>query len=361
MDWLSIGPKIRPGGLTDEQWTPIFEALQDNIGDTWGEYVTTFARDATRLGERGNRDANVLGPLNLEIAKAQGLGVSQISGVTIDAVTGNPISMAQLVLSASTELSAMTTTDAQGRFTFTSLLPGEYQFIALDADLQTVPSVTVTIDTDTLNVVLKGTRTSISGTAVSADLTVGGRELVATNTVTAEVFSALIAEDGSFTINKINPGTYTFTSHGAIISQVLPDPVTVAQGQALSGVTLTLAAGASLSGSVTSAAKGNAVGDAEVSVMSGNTLVGATRTDDAGNYTIAGLTPDSYTVMVSADGYPRTWLSNIVIAEGGRCLNIQLGDSAAITGSVTVNGAPGGEVVMVAKLPKLQEHLGVLR
>ncbi len=352
LDWVTYGAQIRPGEFTDDQWAAILSQLTNNMGVTWGAYVTALDSDVTRLGARGERDASISDLVDFEISKARGLGVSEIAGVVLDSGTGEPLALAQLAVNSTntaSETGFTTTTDAQGRFTVADLLPGTYEFGGIDCDLVAAPTSTVTAETDALHVILRAARTTITGVVASTNVAVAGLTVGALNTDTGRGFTAICDTNGAFRMIKVSPGTYTFQVPGSIVTNASPSSVQITNGQAVTGVSLTIAAGASLSGLVTSAADGTTVSNASLALMSGTNVISAALADASGSYTLKGLTPGTYTLVTMAPGYARTW-TNVPVAQGGSNVDIQLGASAAITGAVTIDGQAATNVIVAARL-----------
>ena len=253
IDWSLLGPQIRPAGMTDQQWAAMLSILMTNLGPNWGNFVTALATDATRLAQHGELTTDEGTILEMEIRKSEGLGVSTISGVLVNENGGAPVANTQITATASDLPPVATRTDANGRFAFTDLLPDTYQLSAVNCNFDTAPTYTVTSDTDVLNVLLQATITSLSGSLVSTNTSVGGMSINAFNTVTGETFSAVSNADGTYTFPAVTAGSYTFTVAGAVVTQTSPSPVQIVTGQSLADVTLTVVTEGTLAGTVTRA------------------------------------------------------------------------------------------------------------
>ncbi len=350
VDWASLEYQLRPGSVSDSLWATAWPALKASLGDTWGEYVATLASDMTRLWRRGDRTPAMQDALQLEIERAEGLGISQISGNVIDGLSGVPLSNVRLNAAAPGGLIQTATTDAYGRFTLERLLPGDYQFSAVGLDLDSPSEYSLSADQDVVGAMLKATRTSIVGLLVSREVPVAGVHVIALNTTTHESFTAVCGSDGSFGFPQVTPGTYTLSVPGLVIAGTVPSTLEVTSGQNLAGVTATVTVGASLHGNVTDAATDRGVPGAQVCLMSGDTVVYAATTDSSGRYSLEAAAPGTYTLVAIATGHARTWIADVDVAKGSPDVDLQLGEPASIAATVTVNGQPAGAVVVMAQL-----------
>ena len=79
--------------------------------------------------------------------------------------------------------------------------------------------------------------TSISGTVQASDPSepVGGLSVLASDSATQETFAGITLADGSFSIPDMDPGTYTLSVQGRVVTG--SPTVTLASGQAVTGVT----------------------------------------------------------------------------------------------------------------------------
>ncbi|MBV9607349.1 MAG: carboxypeptidase regulatory-like domain-containing protein [Solirubrobacterales bacterium] len=110
---------------------------------------------------------------------------------------------------------------------------------------------------------------------------------------------------GQWSIQGLATGTYEveFTAYGTnyasqyyndVTGQDPPTPITVVQGTTASGIDAALTMGGQISGTVTNGITNNPAGGVSVLAYDqGGDEVSSTSTDQAGNYTLAGLTPSS--------------------------------------------------------------------
>jgi len=76
----------------------------------------------------------------------------------------------------------------------------------------------------------------LDGTGYSLNLS--GRRITALNQDTQEAFATEAWQDNSFLFASLTPGAYAFQVEGALVTSPAPGAVTVADGQAVTGVTL---------------------------------------------------------------------------------------------------------------------------
>ena len=112
----------------------------------------------------------------------------------------------------------------------------------------------------------------------------------------------------------------------------------VTAGRAFAGTT------GAISGHVIDAGTQAPIAGARVTLASPSQTE-TTTSDATGAYAFVSLSPDTYTVTASANGYDPTTLPGIsVLVDQSQTLTISLKKSATVLGRVTVTGAPGGLV-----------------
>ncbi|MRR10036.1 RHS repeat protein, partial [bacterium] len=72
IDFTQVEAEVRPEGLTDAQWTPIWANLKSRMGQTWGDYVTLLRGDARKCADSGKTVASVRELFGMEMDRAQG-------------------------------------------------------------------------------------------------------------------------------------------------------------------------------------------------------------------------------------------------------------------------------------------------
>ena len=51
LDWNALEEALRPGDVTDDEWTPLSERIRAQVGETWGDYAKMLSENATHLSE----------------------------------------------------------------------------------------------------------------------------------------------------------------------------------------------------------------------------------------------------------------------------------------------------------------------
>ena len=242
-------------------------------------------------------------PLDLFVTR----GV-QVAGRVIDAAGGLPVSGAQVTLALEPDGGTATgITDEEGRYAVTGLAAGTYavscvsgRFIVPDAQTVTLASNTVY----TLNWPLD-TGGSLSGRVLSpggAGVT-GATVRVSGAAAGRSAGIATTEAGGLFTVSGLTADTYRVTAVSPDYGAGETAGVSLADGQALSGVTVSLTAATSITGRVTDAASGLPLAGAAVGVDEAAARREPNVTDDGGYFTLAGLAPGTQTVWCAAGGY----------------------------------------------------------
>ncbi|HUY34489.1 MAG TPA: carboxypeptidase regulatory-like domain-containing protein, partial [Pirellulales bacterium] len=177
--------------------------------------------------------------------------------------------------------------------------------------------------------------TSITGVVQAPDptVTIAGQVVYATNTSTQTVFDAKTMTDGSFILPNVDPGGYQLSFSDGLVTS--GGAVTVAGGQAVTNVVLQVAPGAQIAGQVTLAVSNAAVSDADVIAYGAGGSEYTTTTDANGNYSLAGLPADTYTLIVEATGLARNTVSNISVTTGETVEDVTLPVESVIQGTIT--------------------------
>ncbi|MET3728315.1 5-hydroxyisourate hydrolase-like protein (transthyretin family) [Fictibacillus halophilus] len=228
--------------------------------------------------------------------------------------SGGPIVGAKVEALSGTGIAVVTaTTDGVGQYVINRLAPGSYRLRVSAPAFQTfVVGFSVSAgQTVVVDVNLLANPGSIAGTVFDEDsgVPLPGASLKVVNSSGITDASATTDVNGQYSVDSLAPGTYviTFSSDGhgtkTIGTYVQSDQATTVD------VTLRRLAGV-LSGEVSSG--GSLISGASVDVVLNNIVVAKTITDSNGNYTISGLAPDRYTVIVGADGFSPVSLGAVI-------------------------------------------------
>lgn len=217
-----------------------------------------------------------------------------------------------------------TTTAADGSYSLTGLDAGDYTVcfyppapVAVlgqcydneDASTGTPDTVSVTAGHNTtgINASLEPAG-SISGTVRGPSGTLAGVDVEVTNSDTGATSYASTNSTGTFTVGGLVPADYTVcayptsASSASYLSACAADPTTVADGQSVTGPTLSLQTGATVSGRVTSTSSGAAIAGVEVDAYPVGSGTGASTTTAAdGGYQFSALKPDDYVICFYPD------------------------------------------------------------
>ena len=199
--------------------------------------------------------------------------------------------------------------------------------------------------------------TSISGElfARSFSIDIAGVVVDALNTTTNEDFSTFTLNDGTFIFEDLTPGLYEFSIPDVLLTPDTQLPLDLQSGEAFTGLTLELEPGLVIFGEVTSAATGTAITDAFVNLFRDidndgiEDYIDNEQVDSEGGYSLSGLEAGTYTVVLEAPGFGRTFQTNLMVTENTE-LNLQAAPQALITGTVTTNGQPVNDAFIFADI-----------
>jgi subtilase family serine protease len=178
IDWNALEDSIRPDGILNEEWTPMFAAIQARVGATWGNYVQALASMATLLSERGERVHDAAKLFEEIVYQESNIGRSTISGQLTDSVAGLPLAGVSMFAryveptwpgpfdangevvpfpEDGTVFVARATSGADGRFRFDGLILGEYEVFAEGYDVVSPGMYEVTRRHDVVGATVRAT------------------------------------------------------------------------------------------------------------------------------------------------------------------------------------------------------------
>lgn len=219
--------------------------------------------------------------------------------------------------------------DQNGNFTITGIGPGTYTlqfsqpFTTQNYLMQWWPAQSSPANEQTITIGAGQTLTgynavlqveaTISGTVTGAGTgtAISGGTIEALQSDGTGSF-ANIASDGTYTVHGLGPGSYTIWFQPAYglnyLSQywknqptaATANKITVANGDAVTGIDATLAVGATVNGHVTTAETPTVglEGASALAVDSTGQYVGSATTDADGNYSIVGIAPGTYRIEI---------------------------------------------------------------
>jgi len=277
---------------------------------------------------------------NIPSIRASELTKAKISGTVTDQ-EGNPLENATVTLIAQNQSRLHSeATDTDGGFSISGPdLRGDFKISATKEGFALIPIEPVVVPTEGLH----GLRlkmvaaASISGIVVDASgAPVAGALVFArpSGNMVSTLGGVLTNERAEFTINGLYEGSYFLDARlgqGAIVMNTDSELFSVVAGQQLAGVRVLLQGGTlSISGRVTNT-EGEPIANAAVTMTSGP-HGGETRTLLEGTYICSGLTEGIYRVTVTADGYARQALDDILA--GSTDVDFELAPADTVAGRV---------------------------
>jgi hypothetical protein len=269
-------------------------------------YVTAAASVQVSAGQRAQ--------VNLALSRATA-GSASVTG-TIALQGGGDASGTTVFLDGST---AIAFTAADGSFAFDSVAPGKYTLEARRPGyLAVTTAVTIAAPTTKVDPITLAPEAAANG-AIAGVATRGGASSGNAGISVALLgtsWSASTADDGSFRIDGIAPGTYSARVSIAGLAPAVVANVDVTAGQttALEAIDLEPPAdSATLRGRVTRG--GLATGNGGISVyLEGATLLAVS--DDSGAFQLSGVAPGTYTLAASTPGYALAEAHGVAVAAG---------------------------------------------
>lgn len=366
---LSAGKPVS-GARVRLYWRGARDSRTDEISWRLASTSTTDGTGHARLPSRPGAylvavRAQGLAPQRRDVVRPYGEALTHVR-LTLEAgqsLTGRtvvrgtePLPLVELVLTAQAqglpswqrgaeapaEERVYATSDARGTFRIDGLAPGSYQLEAsapghakLVRRGVPVPAPRPLVVELTRAGTLEGFVLDAEGRpAAGAEVQVSGR---VPQTVTT-------GEGGGFSV-EVEAGAHGVSARRGAEAGSVDKPVLVAVGQTVRDLRVRLGAGAGLEGRVVARAGGAPVAGASVEVSPANVEgdSGLAKTDALGAFTVGGLAPGSYDVVVNAPGFSQTVRRGLTVSAGERFpVEIQLAGTGAVAG--VVRDAAGGPV-----------------
>ncbi|MFL5347186.1 MAG: carboxypeptidase regulatory-like domain-containing protein [Hyalangium sp.] len=269
-----------------------------------------------------------------------------LTGRTVAKGSEEPVPLVELVLTAHghkletfqraeapAEERVYASSDERGNFRVEGLAAGEYALEAhapghAQAFLRSVkvPATGLTVALQEA-AVIEGFVVDAQGTPASgAEVQVSGHVPQVATT----------GQGGGFSV-EVEPGQYTVSARRGDEAGSLDRPVSVAAGKTVRDVRVKLGQGAVLEGRVVARSTGAAVSGASVDVSpyGNNGDSGRAVTDGSGHFSVGGLAPGSYDLVVSAPGFSTVQRRALTVSSGDRFpLELQLAGTGAVEGQV---------------------------
>lgn len=261
-----------------------------------------------------------------------------IVGNVTDAITTNPIAGASIQIFDGQTLIANSLTDPNGNYQVHNIAPGSYTVNATKVGYQTqsVGAIVASSATTTVNFALEINPGAIAGTVIDVLTTnpIAGATILVFRGRTF-VASVLTDTNGNYTISNLTPGQYFVNASATNYQSAVQGATVVSNITTTANFALELNPG-TISGTVTNAANGSAIPGASVRLFREQTLIKSTLTDPSGNYSLPGIAPGSYVVVVSASDFRASAVGAQVTPNATTIVNFALTpDPGTIVGTVT--------------------------
>ncbi|MHC4403225.1 MAG: carboxypeptidase regulatory-like domain-containing protein, partial [Planctomycetota bacterium] len=301
IDWDKFEAEVRPPGVEPEVWEPAFVRLQTQIGTTWGDYAETLRESAGRWYSAGSRVYCVRELLRMELDEAYELPTGMLAGRVTRADSGEHLTgVTVYFVDQNGAVQAESATDTDGAFSLFGIADGTYTVSLDDYVVEQNGQIDFVADLFGLDVkVVSGGRIAGMVTGpVGQPLADAWIHIVDADGITIATFTDVT---GAYTLGNLHPGIWTVSASAEGFAPPEAIPVEIQSGSA-HVIDINMDAGATLSGSVTDSA-GTPIAGAQVLASATVGPSVSAMTGDAGDYSIAGLSPGDWHITVSADGY----------------------------------------------------------
>lgn len=209
-------------------------------GEVPGDYRVTAADAAHAFAIQSFTVTNGAPPnLTFDLGAA-----GAVSGTVRDADTGMPLANARLVLSTASgpALQFITRSDDHGAYNFAGLTAGSYRLSAAASGHETAlaSSVSVTAGQQVLSPALDPANIHVRGTITNGNNPLGEVTVIARDASGNAFAQAITALDGTYELATLPPGQFTITATGEGYHSSSLAPLSVAEGNDLTGVNLTM-------------------------------------------------------------------------------------------------------------------------
>jgi hypothetical protein len=90
IDWALLETNMQPATIPTDAWSAIFMALSNDVGSTWGGYVTMLDNNSSYLGRLGLNVADISKLLAFQLMQADGLSPLRTLASSVDASVPTP-------------------------------------------------------------------------------------------------------------------------------------------------------------------------------------------------------------------------------------------------------------------------------
>lgn len=326
--------------------------------------VTLHARAQAHCD--GQSGADVPGP---ELVVELGRG-GTVRGRATDE-QGRPRSGMRVMLQRGMLPTGMVSTDGSGEFVIEHVTPGSYNCMLMGGEslMPEMKSATVREGEET---VVDFTKEAPTGARVSGRVTQGGEPLAGATVVLTgggQFQAEVTGDDGAYAFEGVKPGEYTvMVQRGMMGGGSDSRKLTVADETDLPNVDIAVSV-LKVEGRVVDAETGEPVRTAHVVLVASNSggatsldqvmseQKGQSFTDGEGRFAMEGVPVGSFTLRVSASGYPLTHVEGV--AAGGAPLTVRLSAGTTIRiRLVDADGQPVAQGNVFAEDPSGRETIG---
>lgn len=298
-------------------------------------------------------------PLSREVLRPSGERVtrvqlaldrgSSLSGRTVTKGKREPVPLADLTLTfegaaaaalwkrvdAPSEERVAAVSDPRGTFRVDGLAAGAWRVEARAVGFGKAVQRGVAVPRAGELVIEMAAAGNIEGFVVTSEGSPAGGAMVSVSGGEDEVV-VQAGQGGGFSA-EVGQGLFTLSARRGAETGAVAEPVAVAAGAAVRGVTIRLGASCALEGTVVARSSQAPIAGASVDVSpykrTGDS--GRTVTDETGAYSVAGLPPGAYDVVVTATGFSQLERRGVTVTAGQRFpLKLELEGTGAIDGTV---------------------------
>ena len=344
INWDAFKEDARREWITPDDWDVLWPTIVAGIGDSWGDYLGMLDANATRRGMQRLRTASVQELFGMEICRALDVGgVSVISGVILDALSGEPLAntslFAQQKIDENTSIFRAAETSSNGAFLIEQLPPGSYELHVDGYYFDESPVLHLSDDTDVIDLVLSANRVAtVSGTVttVADGLPIVGATVSVVGENTGHFESSRSSDSGQYEFGSLPADTYTVTVVSSSYVRQEITGVTLEPGEVLTHTDFSLTEGATIGGVVRNAQDLTLISGATFMVVNDSGESHWSITDSDGQYLVSGLTPGDWGVQVDHPTYqPSEPTTLTVMGQTTVVLDIHLQSGASVAGTIT--------------------------
>jgi hypothetical protein len=345
IDWAQIEPEIRPAGISDAAWNPIFAQIQQDMGSTWASFENALAQDATLFARGQDNDGddvsyNLQNVFQLEVDNAMAKVNPSASGKAFLGDSAHPLVGATITLQdQATNTLYFTVTRTDGSYVFPLVSPGTYALQSTSFVLGSDVTVTVArhgVTVPDLTFLPTGSVAgNVNGDPTGAPL---ANVSITATAASGAVYTTGTDNNGAFDLTGLPTGTYTLSAHSPLYTNGQIDGIAVGGGQQVRNLAFLLENGATISGTLTGL-PANVPARTVISAIDANGITQGTavpQSDDS--YAIDSLPAGTYTVTAQVPGFVAVSTAGLVVGTGKQVSapNLALATAGSIQGSISL-------------------------